>query len=46
MYNFSDVDPKAISSKLPTYMFANTGHNGDAMASLSCCRYISDPIAK
>ena len=40
---FSDVDPNVISSKYPMYKFANTGDNGEPIASPSC-RYISDPI--
>ena len=43
---FSDVDPNAISSKYSMYMFANTGDNGETIASSSSCRYISDPIPK
>ena len=43
---FSDVDPNAISSKYSMYMLANTGNNGEPLASLSSCRYISDPIPK
>ena len=43
---FSDVDPNAISSKYPMYMLANTGDNGESIASPSSCRYISDPIPK
>ena len=43
---FSDVNPKAISSKYSIYMFANTGNNGEPIASPSSCRYISNPIPK
>ena len=43
---FSDVDPKAYSSKYSMYMLANTGDNGERIASPSSCRYISDPILK
>ena len=42
----SDVDPNAISSKYSMYMLANTGDNGESIASPSSCRYISDPIPK
>ena len=38
---FSDVDPNAISSKYSMYMLANTGDNGEPIASPSSCRYIS-----
>ena len=40
---FSDVDPNVISSKYSMYMLANTGDNGEPIASPSSCRYISDP---
>ena len=43
---FSDVDPNTISSKYSMYMLANTGDNGEPIASPSSCRYISDPIPK
>ena len=39
---FSDVDPNDISSKYSMYMLANTGDNGEPIASPSY-RYISDP---
>ena len=41
---FSDVDPNAISSKYSMYKFANTGDNGEPIASPSSCQYISDPM--
>ena len=44
--DFSDVDPKAISSKYSMYMLAITGDNSDTKASLSSCQYMSDPILK
>ena len=40
---FSDVDPKAISSKYSVYMLANTSDNGEPIGSPSSCRYISNP---
>ena len=40
--SFSDVDPNAISSKYAMYMLANTGDNGEPIASPSSCQYISD----
>ena len=43
---FSDIDPNAISSKYSMYMLANTGDNGETIASPSSSRYISDPIPK
>ena len=43
---FSDVDPNAISSKYSMYMLANTGDNGEPIASPSSCRNKSDPIPK
>ena len=43
---FSDVDPNAVSSKYSMYMLANTGDNGEPIASPSSCQYISDPILK
>ena len=43
---FSDVDPNAISSKYSMYMLANTGDNGEPIASPSSYRYISDSIPK
>ena len=42
---FSGVDPNAISSKYSMYMLANTGDNGEPIASPSCWN-ISDPIPK
>ena len=41
---FSDVDPNAISSRYSMYMLANTGDNGQPIASPSF-QYISDPIS-
>ena len=43
---FSDVDPNAISSKYSMYLLANTGDNGEPIASPSSCRYTSDLILK
>ena len=43
---FTDVDPKASSSKYSMYKFTNTGNNGEPIACPSSCRYISDPIPK
>ena len=40
---FCDVDPNATSLKYSMYMLANTGKNGNPIASPSC-QYISDPI--
>ena len=42
---FSDADPNGISSKYSMYILANTGDNGEPIASPSC-RYISDPFPK
>ena len=42
----SDVDPNAISSKYSMHLLANTGDNGEPIASHSSYRYISDPIPK
>ena len=43
---FNKVDANDISLKNSMYMLANTGNNGDPTASLSCHRYMSDPILK
>ena len=34
---YSDVDPNAISSKYSIYVLANTGDNGEPIASPSSC---------
>ena len=43
---FSEVDPNAIFSKYSMYMLANTGDNGDPIASPSSCQYMLDFILK
>ena len=43
---FSDVDPNAISLKYSMYILANTGDNGEPIASPSSCQHTSDPILK
>ena len=42
--DFSDIDPNTISLKYSTYMLANTGDNGEPIATLFSDRYISEPI--
>ena len=43
---FCDVNPNAIFSKHSMYMMANTGDNGEPIASLSSCQYTSDTTLK